>query len=247
MRKKIAKYLLIVLLTAMLCPFSLAEGMDYIIPPPLTKWPSDPGPKPERPIYPAIQAWVTALEETTSWKYSDWVQPSWLEDLFVVFQDGENNLLLWFVKAEDGAWQLKMSRENALPKTELKFTLKDSARTSDFHDDTPLGISFFSGYCWSIIEHAMEDYACCWQKQEDGVWRLVLYNRWHYQPGQDRNKQSAPRSYIVVDDESLTYYDERTFEDEAKGIVVPIHTDTNLETIIVDHIPITPEEAQKML
>lgn len=230
-----------------LCPFSLAEGVDYIIPPPLTEWPGDPVPKPERPIYPAIQAWVTVLEETTSWTYSDWVQPSWLEDLFVVFQDGENNLLLWFVKTEDGAWQLKMSRENVLPKTELKYELRDLARTSNFFDDSPSGISFQAAYYWVLnYDHDMSDYTCTWQKQPDGIWQLTEYHEWDYTPEQDRLTDDAPGTFIVFHEDFLTYFTDDTYGDAEQGISASFRQDTNLETVVVDDIPKTAEAARQL-
>ncbi len=243
---KIIILVLILLIVGSFTSTALADDSNPAVPPPLTEWPSDPGPKPERPIYPAIQAWVTALEETTSWKYSDWVQPSWLEDLFVVFQDGENNLLLWFVKAEDGAWQLKMSRENALPKTGLKYELHDLARSSNFFDDSPLGISFQAAYYWALnYEHSMSDYTCTWQKQPDGIWRLTEYHEWDYTPEQDRLTDDATGTFIVFHEDFLTYFTDDTYGIVEKGISASFCLDTNLETVVVDDIPKTPEEARK--
>lgn len=247
--KQIVSVLTALVIGVGLCPFSLAEGRDSIVPPPLTEWPSDPGPKPERPIYPAIQAWVIALEETTSWTYSDWVQPSWLEDLFVVFQDGENNLLLWFVKMEDGAWQLKTHRENTLPKTAFKITLCDLATGSDYFDDTPSGIGFSSGYWWSLWDiHSMSDYTCLWRKQPDGSWHLTQYSEWFYQEGDDRNEVHPDGIYIRFHEDFVSYYTDYEYLETmgSQGKSVSIQLDTNLETVVVDDIPKTAEAARQL-
>ncbi len=227
-----------------LCAFSQAEGMDYIIPPPLTEWPSDPGPKPERPIYPAIQAWVTALEKTTSWKYSDWVQPGQADDLFLLFQHDNENLLLYFNRSHETGWQLKLCRENALPMVDEPMKFQDVTGTNNYYDDSVYPTSFVTGVEHIVDDASFFDQSCFWIKEENGTWHLTSYSYCLYD---DNEEWWSERVSVELQEDQLGYFtgDTLAYESEYEGTYVNFPFNPSLEAAVVDTIPKTPEEARK--
>lgn len=209
-----------------LCPFALADS------------------KINELTSPVLRGWITALEGTTAWRFSDWVEPGQADDLFLLFQHDNENLLLFFNRSPETGWQLKLCRENALPRVDEPMKFQDVTGTNDYYNDSVYPTSFVTGVEHTVNGACFWDQSCFWIKEEDGTWRLTSYSYCLY----DENEEWwHERISVEIQEDRLGYFTGDTFayESEYENTYVSFPFNPSLEAATVDTIPQTLEAARE--